>query len=180
MINLLPPEAKKNVVTEYWIRVTSVWIFILSVVLISVSLLLLPVYVLIDSQIGVYENKVNEMATKVADFDNAQQSLVKANNQAQVLINLRSIKKFSDLVDSFNSLQNNGLSISSMQFNRSDLKLNSVQLMGEAKTRQDLSDFRNNLLSLSKVSQVDLPISNLAKDRDIDFSIAVTLNDQEN
>lgn len=173
MINLLPLAVKKKITKEYWVRVVSVWFFILSIALVLVSLLLLPVYVLIGSQISVYETTASEVAAKVEDFDVSAVPLAKANSQAQKLFELRKVKHFSDLVNDFNSLENVGLEISSLKFERDNGLVKNAYLSGTAKSRKDLSDFRAELVSMPEVKSVDLPISNLAKDRDIDFDLTV-------
>ena len=179
MINLIPLTAKKKIITEYWVRVISVWMLISGVVLLVVSLLFLPVYVLVTSQVSVYESSAKEAMAKVAEYDFSASALAEANVQAQKLIELRQMKPFSDLIYDFTSLQGNDIAINNFDFKRTGMKLNSVQLTGKAKDRKALADFRDAMMTLPEVKDVYLPIANLAKDKDINFSISVTLNDVE-
>jgi len=180
MINLLPEKAKKDIIFEYWVRVVSVWFFILSVVCAVVSLLLLPSYVLVDSQAKVLAVDVDAARAKVAEYDLSALALAKANTQAQMLFELKQVKNFTTVLSELDSLQNSNITISDYEFKRNGLKLNSVQLFGEAKTRQSLADFRDALLGLPDVAGVNLPIGNLARDRDILFSISITFKESEN
>ncbi len=179
MINLIPPVAKKKIITEYWVRAVSVWVLVWGVMFLVVSLLLLPVYVLVNSQVQVYETSANEAVAKVAEYDLSASVLAEANVQAQMLIELRQMKTFSDLIDDFSALQGNDIAVTDLDFRRVGIKLNSVQLEGKAKDRKALADFRDALMTLPEVKDVHLPIANLAKDKDITFSISVTLGDVE-
>lgn len=177
MINLIPPIAKKKIVTEYWVRAISVWMLVCGVMFLVVSFLLLPVYVLVNSQVQVYETSANEAVAKVAEYDLSASTLAEANVQAQILIELRQMKTFSDLIGDINNLQGDDIFVTNLDFRRTGMKLNSVQLNGKAKDRKALADFRDALMTLPEVKDVHLPIANLAKDRDIIFSISVTLGD---
>lgn len=179
MINLIPAAAKKKIVAEYWVRVVSVWLFIISIILLVISLLLLPVYVLVNSHVEAYASEANEAIAKVAEYDLSASVLTLANTQAQMLVGAGQIKQFSELVKTLNSLQGEDIVITELDFKRSGLKLDTVNIKGNAATRQSLSDFRDVLLLLPEVSEVDLPLSNLAKDKDILFSLIVILSDGE-
>lgn len=175
MINLVPPTAKKKIVMEYWVRVVSVWLFLLSVVLLLVSAFLLPVQVLLSSQVVAYETSVNKVTQKVAEYDLSSRELVSANTQAQMLLELERTKTFSELVTKITNLENEGVSFSGFEFSRVDKKIESIEVKGESKTRKDLSDLRDSLLSLPEVVDVNLPISNLVENHDITFSLILTL-----
>ncbi len=179
MINLIPPTAKKKVIKEYWIRVTSVWLFMASVVGVVIALFLLPVYILVTSQVGIYESSASEATAKVAAYDISASQLTKANFEAQKLIELKQIKQFSDLVTEFNKAQGEDIILNDFQFGRSGMSLDTVRLSGEATTRQALATFRDSLLAHSEVKEVNLPISNLTKDKDIKFVIDVVLDDSK-
>lgn len=179
MINLIPPRAKKKIIFEYWIRVVSVWMLVLGVMFLVVSLFILPVYVLVNSQVKVYETSAQEAMAKVAEYDLSASALAEANVQAQMLIELRQIKPFSALIDDFNTLQGNDISIDNIDFKRSGTSLGSVQLSGKATDRKALADFRDALMTLPEVKDVHLPIANLAKDKNISFSISVALSEVE-
>ena len=55
----------------------------------------------------------------------------------------------------------------------------SVKVDGLAETRNDLASFRDILLQNDSISDVVLPISNLAKERDIEFALAIVLNEDQ-
>ena len=61
-----------------------------------------------------------------------------------------------------------------MNLSRDGESVREISISGTAASRQALADFRNRLREEDGVESVDLPISNLAKDRDIPFELTVT------
>ncbi len=179
MINLVPTNARKIVVTEYWIRVVSVWLFIVSVVSLMIMLLISPVYVLVTTSAKAYALTASEAAEKVAEYDLSVGALIKANVLAQKTFDLREVERFSSVISSLELLHGKDISIESFEFGRKDMTLAPVQVTGRATTRQALANFRDVLLSQSNVTDVFLPISNLAKDKDIQFSISIVFKPEE-
>jgi hypothetical protein len=173
MINLIPPVVKKAVVKEYWIRVFSVGLFMLSVVSLIVMLFALPVYVLVSSQVEVYAESAARASEKIAEYDFSAGSLAKANQMAQKIFELRHYDSFADAVAQIEEVRGSNVVINGYEFSRKDQNLTPVLVSGEASTRQALSDFREALLKQKNIEDVILPISNLAKDRDIQFSLSV-------
>lgn len=180
MINLIPPVVRKAIVKEYWVRVISVFLCIVSAVVLVSAVFLSPVYVLVSSQVDVYSQSANDAALRVAEYDVSASALVAANGMAQKIIELHETDNFSDAVLLLESLQGNNIVLEGFVFNREkDGNLAPVQVTGKALTRQSLADFRDKLLAQSTISEVNLPISNLAKDKDIDFSLSVVFKESE-
>ncbi len=180
MINLIPQVAKNKIISEYWVRVVSVWMFVISLASIVVSLLLLPVYVLVTSKVDAYSTSADEGAGKVAEYDVSASALTKVNNQAQMLLEAGKVKQFSELVTAISALQSPDITITEFNFHRSGIVPKTVQVNGKAATRQSLASFRDSLIALPWVGDVNLPISNLAKDRDITFNISIVFKVEEN
>ncbi len=180
MINLVPPNARKIVVIEYWTRTISVWFFIVSVVCAMTILFISPVYVLVSTNAKVYAKTASETAEKVAEYDMSAGDLVKANVMAQKVFDLREVDNFSSIISSLELLQGEGISLESFEFGRKEGLLTPVQVTGQATTREALANFRDVLLSQSYIADVFLPISNLAKDKDIQFSFSIVLKKEEN
>lgn len=175
MINLIPHAFKRNVAIEYWTRVLSVCLFILSGILVASTLLLLPVYVLINSQINTFETAANEALERVSQHDLSSATLVKTGTKARLLLELRNDTKFSEIISLLQGLENSQVHIESIDLTRLDTGIGPIQLTGKAMTRQSLADFRTSLLARPEIDTVLLPISNLAQDKDITFSISVTM-----
>lgn len=175
MINLIPSSAKRNITIEYWIRVATVWVWLLSIVLVISLLLLLPLHVLINAQITAYRDSANAAIEKIATFENVSLELARATTQAQLIMSSDQKESLSELVYMFRALEGQGVVLTNITMRRADASVASVSITGSAVDRKSLSDFRDRLLEHSRIDTVDFPISNLARDKDIDFSMTVTL-----
>lgn len=175
MINLIPTAAKQNVIFEYWIRVGTVWLWLFITAMVVSILLLLPVYVLITTQISVYRDSANEAIEKMATFENVSLELAQATRQAQLIMSSDQQATLSELIYLFRSLEGQGVELSDVSMTRMATGIAPIAIAGLAVDRRSLSDFRDRLLASDRISTVDLPISNLARDRDIQFSMTVTL-----
>jgi len=180
MINLIPPVVRKAIVKEYWVRVLSVFLGIASIVALMSMVFLSPVYVLVSSQVDVYAQSANEAALRVAEYDISASALVAANSMAQKIVDLKEVDNFSAAAELLESLQGTGIVLDGFEFGREiGGDLAPVQVSGKAQTRQALADFRDALLAQPTITAVNLPIANLAKDKDIQFSLGVVFKKSE-
>lgn len=178
MINLIPPTAKRSIKIEYWTRVVSVWSILLAIALFASASVLLPAYVLIGAQVAVYETSAAEASQKVADYQNVSVALVDASQQAKLALDELSRPDFSSYLYLFTSLQGETIQLTELRLGRTDAGFEAVTIAGVAADRQALASFRDELRAHERVADVELPIRNLARDRDIAFEIKVTLNDE--
>lgn len=175
MINLIPPQAKKSLTLEYWLRVISVWCITFSVALLLGIVLLVPVYVLLNIQISVLSSSAASASQKIATLKDVSKELDVASKQARSLINGLRFNYVSEYTASFRSLESEEIQLSQISIDRSKDGVAPIRISGTATTRQALASFRDSLLTQSQVASVDLPIANLAKDRDIQFSLTVAI-----
>lgn len=178
MINLIPPSAKKSLAIEYWVRVVSVWLVIWACALFAATLVLLPAYVLISTQVEIYSASAAEASQKVATFENVSVALVQASQEARMVMSETEVVQFSEYIDLFARLEGETIQVSEISLARSVAGIGSVRMSGIAVDRQSLASFRDRLLAEAAVASVDLPISNLAQDRSIPFSIVVEINEE--
>ena len=175
MINLVPPQAKKKITLEYWTRVISIWFLTWSSALVLGIFVLVPTYVLIDLQVSSFSNSAASASQKIASMKDVSKSLNTANEQAKVLIDGLQFGLLSDTAKQFSKLENSELTLSQIIIGRNKDGIGPVTLSGQASNRQALATFRDQLLGLPQVENVDLPISNLAKDKDLQFNLTVTM-----
>jgi len=178
MINLIPPKAKKSIVAEYWVRVTSTWSYLWAFTFICSAAIIFPAFILVGSQVSVYEESALQASAKVADYKSAATGLVKSSQQASAIINESRVPQFSTYVTLFESLQGAQVEIERISINRTVDGIDPIQITGTAFDRQSLATFRDRLLEQEVVSEVDLPIANLAQDRDINFSLTLIINNE--
>lgn len=179
MINLIPSSAKRSIAFEYWIRVASVGILVLCGILVTSTLLLLPVYVRIHSHIKAYEAVAGQATEKASEYSLSSATLIQTGIQARLLLGLKNQQSFSSIIDMLENLENSSISITSFNLSKSGGELQPIEITGKALTRQALADFREALLGHEAIDTVFLPISNLAQDRDISFTVTITLKKPE-
>jgi hypothetical protein len=130
--------------------------------------------------VDVYTAHAEQATEKILNFENVTKDLQKAGQQAGILINGLNEPLVSDYILLFKELQDPGISLTSIGIRYTDKGvLGPANISGEADDRQALAAFRERLLSQPEVVSVDLPISNLAKDKDIQFSMTVTIADKK-
>lgn len=176
MINLIPPHAKKSVLIEYWLRVLSSWFIVWSIALVVGIVILIPSYVLIADQVKVYSSDAKAASEKIVDYKGVTKDLTQSSQQAVKLLGELKEPLISDYLLLFKNLESKDVVISKITVQRTDKGIGAAQITGEATDRQSLATFRDRLLSQSEIAGVDLPISNLAKDKDLKFTLTVTFN----
>jgi len=175
MINLIPESAKKNIVKEYWVRVLSTWLMLWAFAVACGTAILFPSYILVSSQVTAYEESADSASQKVADYESASVALIQATQQAREIVQQAEVASVSSYVDLFMSLQGVNIFIERLNLTQEDAKILPVRITGAATDRQALASFRDRMLAHPLISEVDLPISNLANDKDILFSLVVTM-----
>jgi hypothetical protein len=175
MINLIPKSAKKTIVTEYWVRVLSTWLMLWAFAIFCGTAILFPSYILVSSQVTVYEESADLASQKVADYESANVALVQATQQAREIAQQEEVASASSCVNLFMSLQGADILINRLSLTQEAAEILPVRITGTAIDRQALASFRDRMLTHPLISEVDLPISNLANDKDIVFSLVVTM-----
>jgi hypothetical protein len=175
MINLIPKSAKKNIVTEYWVRVLSTWLMLWAFAIACGTAILFPSYILVSSQVTAYEDSADSASQKVADYESASVALIQASQQARDIVRQREAAPLSSYVDLFMNLQGTNIFIDQFSLVQEETSILPVRISGTATNRQALASFRDRMLAHPLITEVDLPISNLANDKDIVFSLIVTM-----
>jgi hypothetical protein len=178
MINLIPQSAKNNIVTEYWVRVVSTWLLLWAFALVCGTAIIFPAYTVVSSQVDVYQESAELASAKVADYESANVALVRSSQQAREVVQQAEVKSVSSYIELFSSLQSADIIITRINLTHEGAEVLPVDIVGSASNRQALASFRDRLLADPLISEVDLPISNLATDVNIKFSITVTMNNQ--
>ncbi len=179
MINLIPPKAKRSITIEYWLRVISVWFFTFSVAFAVGASLMVPTYVLITLQVSAFSDSAASASEKLATLKDVSKDLNLASQEARALIDGLRFSQMSGYVTLFRDLETNEVTLSQISIDRTKDGVAPVRLAGNAANRQALAAFRDHLLAVPQVASVDLPISNLAKDKDIPFNLTVAIKTHE-
>ena len=176
MINLIPVPAKKTVKIEYWLRVITSWSLLWAFALVLCVGIIVPAYALITIQVAAYEDTARIAEESVQDYEIVSRALTDASRQAVFVLNNDEKEPMHEYIALFKSLEGSEITIAELSVKRSEQGIAPVVISGEAADREQLAAFRDRLLAEEGIVEVDLPISNLAKDRDIQFTLTVTMN----
>lgn len=174
MINLIPPDAQKQVKREYWVRVFSVWSFLVGSALLMVIVFHIPAYVLIQNQLLTYLEEFNDATNKSQTMEDSKKVIERANRISEMLAKPNITIPFSKVVADIEEVVGEGIRVEGYTFNRLSTGITPIVVTGKAETRAGLSAFRDALEANSYFKTVTLPLSDLAKDSDIEFSITIT------
>lgn len=179
MINLIPPSAQDQVRKEYWIRVISVWAVLLGSACVVVAIFNAPAYVLVSSQLSSYLQEYNQAALENESFKESERAVVRSNEIAALLARSDESLQFSEVMSHLESLTGSAVEITEFDFTRSGDTIQSIAISGEAESRLALSMFHEAIESDSLFQSASLPLSNLAKDKDIPFTITIVPRNNE-
>jgi hypothetical protein len=172
MFKLLTVEEENKVRQEYIMRRAIVMLSALIFVLVVGIIGLLPSYVLSNA-------RQNEVLERMRIAGNSEQSkedlslqawLTKINNELRVLSPKLDADKPSDFIEKILSSKNTGIQITGFSWKRAEAET-SLSVSGIARDRQTLIAFQNSINLSGNFSDIDLPISDLAENKNIDFQI---------
>ncbi|MDO8569625.1 MAG: hypothetical protein Q7R89_02520 [bacterium] len=172
MFKLLTEEERYKVAHEYVIRRAIVILCALILVAAVGIAGLLPSYVLSNARQNeaLERTRIMNSSGEKGDKLELQTWLKETNHKLQVLSPVLDTDRPSDFIDRILDQRITGVSITSFSWARAKDKI-TLSVNGVALDRQSLIVFENRIRSSGSFSEVTLPISNLAKDRNIDFQI---------
>lgn len=178
MINLLPISGIKRIISEYRVRLVATALVMLAVTMLIAIVLLFPAYLLASHKRTV----VLEDLSKIGDRDASSQELKdleKIIKETDATLDLLGGKgqKFSisgDILTKTSGYKTENIKITGIFYDKKDPE-SSLSLKGTAANRQSLTNFIEMLKKNTAYKDVILPISDLVKDRNIDFTIMIKL-----
>ena len=173
MANLIPPDAKKAIVTEYWFRVLIMWFILTGLGLLFVAVLQVPTFMLLQSHAKSFNDAYNETQEKVDGFKDGEKSIDDANKLAKLLSAQAESTPLSEVMEILDEVAGNDIAITDMDFKKNENVLSEINVRGVALSREALAGFSTDIEEHSLFETAELPFSNLAKDKDISFNITV-------
>lgn len=176
MINLLPPTEKYTLIKEFDRRLLSVYIIVLGTVFLISLVILLPSFFLTNviEVIALEERSIliHSTESNVREEINERLRLTKEHLTVFTLEELRA--PLFSVIDEMVRLSGIEVTINSIIYTRRfGSKDSSLIITGGALTRDGLLSFTQRLEENELISEAILPVSSLAKDRDISFSIEI-------
>lgn len=172
MINLLPPEGRSLVKREYWLRVASAYAVLVTIASLVTIAVLLPTYFHVAFQINTVIEDIANVGS-AEDYARLEGEIKTANAISSLLVKSTApipattiIAKIKELAETANTIE--GISISTKEG-----VVDSIVVTGTARTRSALVGLRDRIEAHELFETVELPISNLAKDENIPFSLTI-------
>jgi hypothetical protein len=166
MFKLLTEESRAIVSREYKLRRVVVIVTSLALVLSAALVGLFPSYILTK----VKQSEAGALATPLQGEEDLEAWLKVFNGKLHALSAGITGAKASLDIEKVLSLKNSGVRITQMKWDEGEAG-DTLSLLGIATDRQTLLSFEKRLKDSGKFSSVMLPVSNLAKERDINFQI---------
>ena len=174
MFDFLPKDFETKAKSIYRGRLISLYTFAMSGIFLMSLLLLLPSQMLaILKKEGLSEELSALQKSLAIKGNNTVEDFVSVSKKKIELTNNKESERlFTDILIDFLSHKVDGVSITSISFERVGTE-NTIAVSGKALSRDALLSFSKALKSNHRFENVDLPVSNLAKSRDIEFSLNV-------
>lgn len=181
-MNLLPQEDQIKIKSQYTQKIFVfflVMVFLLSLINI---ILIIPSYLFIKIKNDSLKNELETINKKPVflRYKDVENSLVKFNEKIEFLNTNsgKTLKVSSVLKQIVYGLENGGVSIDSMAFDKSapeKEKIDKIRLTGNADTRANFLQFIKNLKENNNFSEIESPASNILKNSDVSYTITVFL-----
>lgn len=176
MSNLLPLKNKKNIRKEYIGRLLIVTLLFSMLTLVVAITLSIPSYLLSKNKTLSSEEKTKFLESYLTKREESSVvNELNITNEKIKTLSLPEERRISTIINAILDKKNNGIKINGLNLRKSG-NTESLIVGGEAVSRNNLISFRDSLKSVPGFSNVDLPISNLTKSTDINFSLEINLD----
>lgn len=177
MFNLLPQDHQSFLKKEYRRRRATLILMSLFTLCVLGIITLFPSYLLSlqkEKEISTEDlDAGSDIRSEIATLNQTVNDL--KNNVSIVLENDSHKRVYSILADVIEK-RSKGIVLKSLLYGTEGDDPIKVSVVGVAETRENLLSFTKELETLSMFSNVNVPVSNFAKDRDIEFSLDLIEN----
>lgn len=180
MLNLLTKPEKKKIIREYRVRF---WVVAFALALAGevISLILLiPPYLSAQSRLNLLDSQ--SMGLQVKNITAESSRLGAVVRQTNMYLNAFNSSStpigVARFIQSIVDTKGGSVRFKSLFYKPGGGKQR-ILISGNANSRQSLLDFAKNIKSLPGVVSVDLPVSNFAQSKDINFSVDILVDPQK-
>lgn len=175
MFNLTPTSLKERISKDYKERLFVVWLFSISVFSIILLIFLLPtfVYVYFEEKNTRTNADLIKNSVQFKKADDVVIAIKETNEQLKALVAAQDPQSPTDIIQKSIQSKNSFIHINEIEYKSVTATTSTLVLTGVADKRESLQDFVTKLKSVEGFSDVVLPVSNFAKDKNIDFSITI-------
>ena len=173
MKNLLPQEEIKRQKRSYLIRLVVIF-GTLSAGAFSLGVaLLVPPFIITQMKAEGLKGQL-EVGKKEIDIENKKterEALNRIKKEIEALGNFENKASIYDILDTIVGLRQTGIKLNVLSYENRSANERVISARGIAATRRDLIGFRDRLAREKYWKEVELPISDLAQNQNIEFSI---------
>lgn len=173
--NLLQPEQKKELDIEYYVRLLTVTALMLTGAVIIGATALIPVYMQVIGEMSVNEEKYEMLKENIDDTKLLTDEVSRSSTMMALLEEKSSQVKLSTLLTEVLSVRPHGITITGFAFSATSKTLS---ILGIASTRDLVVPYAQTIETNKYFEKAPVPISNLAKNTNLDFQIAIVLAEQ--
>jgi hypothetical protein len=177
MLNVLTKDLRNNLEKDYKRRKFLLWLVISIFILFYITIILTPSFVFVVSEkkslditsesVKKSQNSKDDVLTKKI-FDDTNNYLVYINST-------KSPVYVQDLLNKIVSFKNTGIRLTDVLYQSQTSSTSILTLRGVASNREALISFSKNISSDPLFKNVNIPVSNFAKDKNISFSFDINV-----
>lgn len=176
MFNLLPKTEKDTIRREYRMRLAIVVLWLSFATFLVASFLLLPSFVLSSVKEKAALHRFTTLSAEVEHESGARLRNLLAETQSQLPFFSRKAPaaRWHELLTQLVSQKTDTISLTTVSFAGGENGARQVVIAGTARDRAGLRTFAKSLERIRFFEKVAVPISNYAKDTNIEFSVHIT------
>lgn len=171
MLNFVLNKDKKEILSEYFLRVFIYFFVFLLFAFVILFSLFMPSVFYSEYKKDTIGQQLNLMRKEISKNDSDPIEIIKKVNLLSNVLTDIKINQFSHIIDDIILLKNTGIKINSISIVDYDKNTIKITISGLSKTRNNLTNFDKELKKSGFFQSVDLPVSNLIKNIDADFSM---------
>ncbi len=178
MFNLLQDSLKSEVKKEYYLRRLIVALFFVLSMEVTFIVFIFPSWILSNIKQDDNKTRVTEIDISKDDSDSsAVRPLIRLlNNEFSMIDKSLDYIEILPMLNEILDKKNSSIKITQFSYVSTGSTTATLSIRGTSLTRDSLVKFKSSMDSIEIFKSVDLPISNFAKDKDIDFSMNIVLS----
>lgn len=180
MFNLLPQEYQHNLKKEYSRRLITLVLIAFFCIGLAGVLTLFPSYLLsLQKEKEISVEDINIEKTLRADVVDLNKQIKSIKEDTALVLGREAQNQIYLLLAQILEKKSSGIIIKSLSYKKQNDDPVSVAVAGVANTRDGLLSFTKELETLEVFESVNIPVSNFAKDRNIEFSLDLIKNKKQ-
>lgn len=178
MFNVLTKDLKTNIEREYKGRKLYMWLVILIFICVYLTFILIPSFIFVISE----KKSVDTISDSIKNSNNSKEDeqtkkIFNDTNKFLEFINTNKSTVYTgDILSKIIFLKNNGIRLTDVIYQKQTATTSVFTLKGFAINRDSLISFSKNISSDPVFKDINLPVSNFTKDKNIEFSFDINVS----